>query len=167
MNNWKVIPTIVFSTALIFGAGVFTGGILVDYVKQSRPRAALKPHLPSGPLTNAVIPTNTTTARPPRPPEILSKDFLQRLDGDLHLNKDEHDAIQKIISDGQNQMRKVILDARLEIREVLTTDQREQFDELIKRPLHRPLFTTNAPPVNPAPTNAASTNNPGQASASF
>ena len=37
MNNWKVIPTIVFATVLIFGAGVFTGGILVNYVKQPHP----------------------------------------------------------------------------------------------------------------------------------
>ena len=161
MNNWKVIPTIVFSTVLIFGAGVFTGGILVDYVKQSRPRSALKPHAPSAPLTNSIfstIPTNASTARPPRPPEILSKDFLQRLDGDLHLSKDEHEAIQKIIADGQNQIRKVVQDARLEIREVLTVDQRQQFDELMKRPFHKPLFNTNAPLVIPASTNVTSTN---------
>jgi signal transduction histidine kinase len=92
----------------------------------------------------------------------LSKDFLQRLDADLHLNKEEHEAIQKIIRDGQNQMRKVVQDARLEIREVLTAEQREQFDELMKRPFHKPLFSTNAPPTAPpapaaaavAPTNA-------------
>jgi hypothetical protein len=88
----------------------------------------------------------------------LSKDFLQRLDGDLHLSKDEHEAIQKIIADGQNQIRKVVQDARLEIREVLTVDQRQQFDELMKRPFHKPLFNTNAPLVIPASTNVTSTN---------
>jgi uncharacterized membrane protein len=157
VNNWKVIPTIVFATVLIFGAGVFTGGMLVDYVKQARPKQAAK-HPPAAPAS-PVVSTNAAgpQARPPRPPEILSKDFLQRLDNELHLDKDEHDAVQKIINDGQNQMRKVIQDSRLEIREVLTPAQREQFDELIKRPFHKPIFGSNAPPVTAAttgPTNA-------------
>jgi Spy/CpxP family protein refolding chaperone len=72
----------------------------------------------------------------------LSKAFLQRLDDELHLAPDQHAAIQKIIGDGQNQMRKVIQDSRLEIREVLTPDQRKQFDELMKRPFRKPLFPT-------------------------
>lgn len=89
-----------------------------------------------------------------KPPEILSKDFVQRLDTDLRLTKEEHDAIQKIVGDGQNQMRKVVQDARLEIREVLTDEQRRQFDDLMRRPFHKPLFTTNAvPPAVSAPTN--------------
>jgi len=33
VNDWKVIPTIVLTTVLSFGAGVFSGGMLVDYVK--------------------------------------------------------------------------------------------------------------------------------------
>lgn len=154
MNDWKVIPTIVVTTVLIFGAGVFTGGMLVDYVKQTHPRVAIK-HPPVAP-TNSVPVTNAApnAARPVRPPEILSKDFLQRLDGDLRLTKEEHEAIQKIISDSQNEMRKVVQDARLEIREVLTPQQREQFDELMKRPFHKPLFATNAPAVFNPPTNA-------------
>ena len=81
------------------------------------------------------------------PPQVLSKDFLQRLDGEIHLTKDQHEEVQKIISDGQNEMRKVIQDSRLEIREVLTPEQRDQFDALMKRPFHKPIFNTNAPPV--------------------
>jgi len=159
VNDWKVIPTIVLTTVLIFGAGVFTGGILVDYVKQNHPRAAMK-RLAAG-ATNPVVPVPLNplapAAKPLRPPEVLSKDFLQRMDADLHLTKDQHETVQKIISDGQNEMRKVVQDARLEIREVLTQPQRDQFDELIKRPFHKPLFGTNAPPnalTNAAPTNA-------------
>ena len=34
MNNWKVI----FATAVIFGAGVVTGGLLVNYVTYSHPK---------------------------------------------------------------------------------------------------------------------------------
>jgi len=47
-----------------------------------------------------------------------------------------------------------VQDARLEIREVLTPDQRKQFDELVKRPFHKPIFDTNAPAVLPPATNA-------------
>jgi hypothetical protein len=162
VNNWKVIPTIVFATVLIFGAGVFTGGILVDYVKQARPHpgvAHVKPPAPAS--TNAPsASTNGTNALATRPPpQVLSKELLQRLDGDLHLTKDQHDAVQKIISDGQNEMRKVMQDSRLEIREVLTPEQRDQFDVLMRRPFHKPIFNTNAPPVAvPGTPPPASTN---------
>jgi uncharacterized membrane protein len=151
VNNWKVIPTIVLATVLIFGAGVFTGGMLVDYVKQNHPHSGMKHPAPVSP-TNAPTTGSTAAFRPIRPPEVLSKDFLQRLDADLHLDKEERDTIQKIIGEGQNEMRKVLQDTRLEIREVLTQEQRDQFDELMKRPFHKPIFATNTPPaaVQPA-----------------
>ncbi len=152
MNDWKVIPTIVLATVLIFGAGVITGGILVDYVKQARPRMAAKRANQMAPVNPP--PTNNPALAPIRPPQILSKDFLQRLDGELQLTRDQHEAVQKIINENQNQMRKVVQDARLEIRETLTPRQRQQFDDLMKRPFHKPLFGTNAP------TNAASSTPP-------
>ena len=142
MNNWKVIPTIVCATVLIFGAGVFTGGILVNYVKKPHPRPVVR-RPPAAGQTNSV--TANAGKRPIRPPEILSKQFLQQLDADLHLNRQQHEAIQKIISENQNQMRKVVQDARLEIREVLNAGQRKQFDELVRRPFRKPIFGTNAP----------------------
>jgi len=152
VNNWRLIPTIVLATVLIFGAGVFSGGMLVDYVKQPHPRmVAKRPAPPNPPAENAA--TNAA-AKAIRPPEILSKDFLQRLDGELHLTKDQHDAVQKIINEGQNAMRKVVQDARLEIREVLTPEQRNDFDELVKRPFHKPVFPTNAPVASLLATNS-------------
>jgi hypothetical protein len=153
VNNWRLIPTIVLATVLIFGAGVFTGGILVNYVKQPRPHANAKRLA----QTNAVAEINSTNpvVKPVRPPEILTKDFLQRLDTDLLLAKEQHEAIQKIISEGQNSMRKTLQDARLEIREVLTPEQRNQFDELVKRPFHKPIFATNSPAGLMTATNSA------------
>ena len=162
MNNWKVIPTIVLATVLIFGAGVFTGGMLVDYVKRARPRPVASHPVAMVP-TNALTATNLAgfvAARPLRPPEILSKDFLQRLEAQLPLTKEEHDSVQKIISDGQNEMRKVVQDSRLEIREVLTPDQRIQFDDLLKRPFRKPLWATNAPPAMAFPAALAPANSP-------
>ena len=156
MNNWKVI----FATAVIFGAGVITGGLLVNYVHNSRPKAVHKPaaeaRVPT--INNQVV--HPPDAAKPRPPEILSKTFLQRLDDELRLAPDQHEAIQKIIGDGQNQMRKVIQDSRLEIREVLTPEQRKQFDELMKRPFRKAIFNTNSAPALPPATNAPATNAP-------
>jgi hypothetical protein len=97
--------------------------------------------------------TNQPPGRP-RVPEILSKQFLQRLDEELHLAPDQREGIQKIITDGQNLMRKTMQDARLEIREQLTQEQRAQFDDLVKRPARRPQNPTNAPP------NLSATNSP-------
>jgi Spy/CpxP family protein refolding chaperone len=151
VNNWKVI----FATVVIFGAGVITGGLLVNYVQHSYPKT---PHRPAAAAEARPSVTNPAPhpadAAKPRLPEILSKQFLQRLDEELHLAPEQHEAIQKIIGDGQNQMRKVIQDARLEIREVLTPEQRRGFDELVKRPPRRPVSGTNAAPLLPAVTNA-------------
>ena len=146
MNNWKVI----FATVVIFGAGVITGGLLVNYVEHSHPKTARRPAVEAHPaVTNQSV--RLADAVKARLPEVLSKQFLQRLDENLHLAPDQHDAIQKIISEGQNQMRKVLQDARLEIREILSPEQRQQFDELMKRPFHKPLFGTNAPAATNLP----------------
>jgi len=140
VNNWKVI----FATAVIFGAGVITGGLLVNYVQHSyskAPRRVATVTEAHAAATNQA--PRTAEAPKPRQPELLSKQFLQRLEEELHLAPEQHEAIQKIISDGQNQMRKVVQDARLEIREVLTPEQRRGFDDLVKRPFHKPIFDTN------------------------
>jgi len=145
VNSWKVI----LATIVIYGAGVVTGGLLVNHVHHSYIRNPRRTEAASS--TNSVSPTNgqnQAVSRPPRQPEILSKQFLQRLDAELRLTPDQHDAIQKIITDGQNLMHKTMLDARLEIREQLTPDQWNQFDELVKRPPRRPPNSTNAPPAN-------------------
>ena len=153
MNNWKVI----FATAVIFGAGVITGGLLVNYVHNSGPTAIHKPAAEAR-VTFTNQAAHSSEPAKLRPPEILSKAFLQRLDDDLHLAPDQHEAIQKTINDGQNEMRKVIQDARLEIREVFTPEQRKQFDELMKHPFRKAIFNTNSTPVLPPATNVPATN---------
>jgi hypothetical protein len=154
VNYWKVIV----ATAVIFGAGVFTGGLLVNYVHQTYLRAAA-PHHP--PATNAVV-------NPPgvaHLPEPLSKPFLPRLDEMLHLSTDQHKAIEKILTDAQGQMHKVTQDTKLAIRAELTPEQRSQYDEAMKRPGKRPAGTnavvnvpvTNAGPIV-LPAHSAATN---------
>ncbi len=151
MNNWKVI----FAAVVIFGAGVITGGLLVNYVKQSgskqasasKPVSASEPHFTQ---TNTIHPADFSKIRPP---EILSKQFLQKLNDEMRLSPEQREAVQKIIGESQNQIRKTIQDARLEIREVLSVEQQKQFDELIKRQYKKAVFGTNTIATGSAATN--------------
>lgn len=152
MNFWKVI----LATVVIFGAGVFTGGLLVNNVqrqhggKSRRPETVATNSISMSNLVSSASQATNQPAGKQRLPEILSKQFLQRLDEELHLAQEQREGIQKIITDGQNLMRKTMMDARLEIREQLTPEQRAQFDELLKRPARHNSNSTNAPPVAPA-----------------
>lgn len=133
MNYWKVIV----ATVVIFGAGVFTGGLLVNYIHQSWVRAAATHHSP--PATNTVA--NATNAGI-RLPEVLSKPFLPKLDNLIHLSSDQHKAIEKIIADAQGQMKKMIMDTQTNIRTQLTPEQRAQFDEVMKHTKRPPSTNT-------------------------
>ena len=101
-----------------------------------------------------------------RQPEILSQQFVQHLDEFLQLSPSQHEAIQKIISCGQEQnhaistncaaqYREVLQEVRLHIREQLGTDQRKQFEELLRQmhPNARRPAGTNAVPAIPSGTN--------------
>jgi hypothetical protein len=161
VNYWKVI----LATVVIFGTGVFTGGLLINSVQHSHPKNNRR--LP--PIGDAHPPveahTNNLAALPrPRPPEILNNKFVQQLDDALQLTPDQRIAIQKIITDGQErnhsiwtnnaaQMREVIQDVRHRVREELTADQQKQFEELMKSVPRRPPNSTNAPANSPAPAN--------------
>jgi Spy/CpxP family protein refolding chaperone len=152
VNDWKVI----FATAVIFGAGVVTGGLLVNYVDHPHARNI---HRTAMAATNSVILTNNASQpKPARVPEILSKDFVEKLADTLQLTPEQRTAIDKIIADSQGQMRKAVQtvrqDARQKIRDQLTPDQQKQFDDLMKRPVRRQATTTNAPVVLPSPANS-------------
>jgi Spy/CpxP family protein refolding chaperone len=140
VNYWKVIV----ATVVIFGAGVFTGGLLVNCIQNSHSKISHGKEAVVA-AVHAVSPTNTpgATAPVPRLPDILSKPFLPRIDDLLHLSPEQHKAIEKIISDGQGQMKKVMQDSRMEIRGELTPEQRAKFDELMKRPAKRLPGGTN------------------------
>lgn len=171
MNSWKVI----LATVVIFSAGVFTGGLLINSVQRSHPRTWRRPpaNAEAHPTAGAhESPSHANTnnpaglLRPPRQPEILGTNFVQQLDDALQLTADQRVSIQKIIADGQErnhaiwtnnaaQMREVIQDVRHHVRESLTADQQKQFDDLMKRALRR-QNSTNAPtglltPPSPKP----------------
>jgi len=140
VNNWKVI----FATVVIFGAGVLTGGLLVNYVKHSNKSARDKS---ANTVSTHLAATNQSVrpaeANKPRLPDTLNKQFLQKLDEVLVLEAAQRESIRKIISESQNRIRKEMQDTHVQIREVLTSDQRLQFDELVKRQIRKPAPGTN------------------------
>jgi Spy/CpxP family protein refolding chaperone len=155
VNSWKVI----LATIVIFGAGVVTGGLLVNYVMHSSHRHPLPPPV-----------IQPDDGLPPQiRAEMLKKQFVQQLDDKLNLTKEQREQIQKIIADAQQnsrdlwklvapQFKALMQDTRQQIREVLTPEQRKQFEMLMKQqhPLRHPPYT-NAPSIMPsAPTNGPS-----------
>ncbi len=147
MNNWKVI----FATVVIFGAGVITGGLLVNYVDHSHSRqmrhAVVVPPLTS-PVTNA-LPRLAELPKPSKQ-DILSKQFTAQLDDYLRLSPAQHAAIAKIVAEGQEQNRTISTNAAAQIRIVmqevrqsiraqLTPEQRKPFEDLLKQ--HAPKST--------------------------
>ena len=171
MNYWKVI----LATIVIFGAGVLTGGLLVNFVEHSHSKAAHHPVAADvhPPATNP--PPHAVELSPKlRPLEILPDGFLKQLSDDLQLAPDQLDKIKKIIAEGQEQnhgawtncmaqMRKVMQDTRHQIREQLTPAQQKQFEDMLKQfRSPRKQNGTNAPAAS-AITNSAppvSTNAP-------
>jgi Spy/CpxP family protein refolding chaperone len=151
VNSWKVI----FATIVIFGAGVITGGLLVGHVALT-----LHPGRPHAQNTNQgdILPAAVT-------PDILRKQFVQRLNDKLDLSEQQKDQIKKVIEQGQEntrnlwkivapQFQEIWRDTRQQIREVLTPEQRQQFELLMKQQhqMHHPQ-ETNAPAATPVPTN--------------
>lgn len=132
MNYWKVI----FATAVIFGAGVFTGGLLVNMVRQTPNHPAA--HHPASPPPNPANVANNgstnTNPNAPRLPEVFSKPFLPKLDDQLHLSSEQYTNIEKIIANAQAETRKVMQDTKGLIRGELTQEQKAIYDQLMKRP---------------------------------
>jgi len=174
MNSWKII----LAAVVIFGAGVITGGLLVNNVEPSHPRELQHSPVDLPPRPPAINPDQDQSFAPelpkPRPPEMLGKQFVQQLDKKLHLTPEQLAAIGKIVAEGQErnheiwtnaapQMRKVLQDVRQQIRDQLTPEQRKKYEDLLKRfrpaghhptPATPPVLT-NEPPViestNPPP----------------
>lgn len=121
MKIWKVI----LATVVIFAAGMFAGGLLVN---------------------------NT------RPPQFFPQQFFQaRLKKELQLTADQTNRLDKIFVES-NARRKTLMDliepemkkerreVHEEIRAILTSEQREKFEQLLKQPPpHRPDGSRRGP----------------------
>ena len=162
MNYWKVI----LATVLIFGAGVFTGGLLVNFVAHSHPKNLRHSAAVSGarPATNNAAPPHWAEIPPPRLAEKLGRQFVQQLNDTLQLTPEQRGKIEKLIAEGQERnrqiwtnvapkMRAVMQEVNQSIRAELTPEQLKAFEEMLKHPPRRPLTATNAPAGLPPLTN--------------
>lgn len=159
MNYWKVI----LATIVIFGAGVITGGLLVNHVAHpAHPFNMFHPPKPSG-----APPTIYENLPPELRPRLLNTNFVQRLNDKLNLTPKQAEQIRKIIAQSQQnthdlwklvapQFQLLWHDTSEQIKDVLTPEQRWEYDLLLKqqRQMRRQQAATNAPPVMPSsPTN--------------
>ena len=135
MNTWKVI----LATVLIFGAGVVTGGLLVQHSARFSARfpSQRPPHNASAGRTNA--------------PSFIGgnkHELLRRVQRELDLSPEQHERVDKIIVASQERTRKLmepvtpqmrleLQQTKEEIRAILTPAQAARFDELMK-PRRRP-----------------------------
>jgi Spy/CpxP family protein refolding chaperone len=160
VNNWKVI----LATMVIFSTGVVTGGLLVRYAELGRERRPQR--------VGAVA----------RPGQQLSAgvmriEFLRRMERELELTPAQRDPIDRILKDGQERMKKLMdtVEPRRreefkktveEFRGVLTPEQRQRFDELVKQQQQRAREQRKAAPLrdhlqqSPLPGNTPAATNP-------
>jgi len=160
MNSWRVI----LATVLIFGAGVLTGGLLVNYADREHGPNARWRENPRAPTDEREQPHPGDLSRP-RSPEVWRKDFIERLDKALQLTPEQHAAILKIIAEGQERnreiwtnvapkMREEMEQVHQRIREELTPEQQKKFAAIIKQ------FAPHGPPHDrPAAGPPPATNN--------
>jgi Spy/CpxP family protein refolding chaperone len=125
---WKVI----FVAAVIFGSGLVTGAIVARRVQT--------PALPV-----AGVPAGTNRApHSLKPDQSRRFDFLRRAQDELDLTPEQKDQVELIVRDGQEQMRATweefsprmqahLKETREKIAAVLTPDQQERFEELMKQ----------------------------------
>jgi Spy/CpxP family protein refolding chaperone len=119
VNTWKII----LATVVIFGAGVITGGLLVDHASRAK-------------------------AKPPREFQVSLEqrriEFLLNATRELKLSPEQRQRIEHLVRESQErtrklweqvgpEMRKELAEVREKIREELTPPQRKRFEELMKR----------------------------------
>jgi len=161
------------ATLVIFGAGVLTGGLLVNYSDRTFRHPAESATTPASTPPVAMereqaIPAAESNPAPrdsrfgPALPAPLRKEFLNRLTRELALSPEQHDRLERIIADGQERTREVWrvewVATRQKIRAQLTPEQQRRFEELLRPKTHEPHRL--APPRSPATTNSPATTLP-------
>lgn len=139
MKIWKVI----FATLVIFAAGMFAGGMVAQRFKP----VPLPLQSPVGPI-------------------ISQQRFQEKLKKELALDADQTNRIDKIFHESNArikilwdlvgpEMQKERQEVRESIRAILTPEQREKFEQLLKQPPHRPDGQRRGPRGGTNLTNSA------------
>jgi Spy/CpxP family protein refolding chaperone len=121
---------------VIFACGIFTG----VFVTRIQPVAAVNPVAP----TPMAVATNKGVLPGYAQLQMQRPEFLKRMDRQLDLTPEQHDAIARIMKDSQDrtipiwekvapQMNDELKRVRDEIRQVLTPEQRKRWTELMRR----------------------------------
>lgn len=155
MNSWKVIPAVL----VIFGAGVLTGGLLVNYVVNEHRghfHSSFERGNPRPQMEGQGQPRPADLPRP-RSPEMWRKDFIEHLDQALQLTPEQHAAISKIIAEGQERNREIWTNVapkmrqemelvHQHIRAELTPEQQKEFEAMVRQFAPRGPGRNNTPP---------------------
>ncbi|MGC3960465.1 MAG: hypothetical protein QM813_21810 [Verrucomicrobiota bacterium] len=186
MNVWKIVC----ATLVIFIAGIVTGAVLVRLGERgSRPwnrpqrEVVTQPHIPTNPPPlNPTRPNNpggnnTGNLAP------MNREFVPMLEHQLRLTAKQREEVEHIMKQTQErirdlrvgvepEIRKEMRQAQEQIRSVLTPEQREQYQRLMKRqqkrdenaapgdrrlreplePRNRPDYREPQQPIEPEPT---------------
>jgi Spy/CpxP family protein refolding chaperone len=161
VNYWKVI----LATVVIFGTGVLTGGLLVDVVQRDL-FAALHHSSQAGNFGNrpAIANPNATNRNSgssdaravavgsTRPSDFLNHrlGLVQKMDSALKLTPAQHDAIDRLITEGQTQINKVMENTFQSVRDALTPEQRKKYEEMLKQ-FHQQAHPVASPNTNALP----------------
>jgi hypothetical protein len=146
VNNWKVI----LATMVIFGTGVVTGGLLVNFSNHPKPHSAAQ------------------RVALPALPGVMRIEFLKRVERDLDLRAEQREHIDKILAASQERTRHLIQPiipslrteyetTKKEIRDALDAGQAARFDELLKLQ-QRPREQRRAPSTRDPSERGSKTN---------
>lgn len=154
MNTWKVVC----ATLVIFVAGIITGVVLVRIGERGnrirpRPNPEFANRLPGNP--NAVNdpafanrPNTRVVESGPNNVANRDRDFLAQLDRQISLAPEQRRQIAQLLADGQERIRKLrqgiepdirreLQDTHERIQKLLTSEQQEQFRQLVRQRFRR------------------------------
>lgn len=156
MNVWKIVS----ATLVIFIAGIVTGVVLVRLGDRD-PKPWMRPSRESvnRPVTNNAGPTNLLPPKNPNRPNDagnpgnpnsgpMSREFATVLERSLRLTPAQREQVNKLMSEGQEriralrqgldpEVRKEMQKTHEQIQALLTPEQREQFQRVMKQRLQR------------------------------
>jgi hypothetical protein len=138
---------------VIFAAGVVTGGMVSWRIQRA----------------NFILRQRAARLAQPVSPGGLRFEFLRRAERELDLSPEQRERIDQVLKESQERTRKImepisphlrqeLKRTKEEFRAVLTTEQQQKFDELIKMQprVHRPQMPPGPhSPEQPAVTNSS------------
>lgn len=167
MNVWKIVC----ATLVIFVAGIVTGVVLVRLGERGpRPWHRIPREVVNRPQTNLNVVTpnhlNPEAGRPqpngggPNAPANRDREFLQLLERQIQLTPEQRGRIVEIMGAGQERIRQMRQSIEPDIRKemqktheqiqaLLTPEQREQFQRLMRQRLQRRNDPANQPADRP------------------